>query len=94
MTSVYVKAPNIRIREVPESEGALIYTPETPNIVFVNDPTLLVLEFIDSISVDQAKDEYVSYMDELGWSEIEDVFDQAVDLLVRSNVLVVINTQP
>jgi len=88
MISTYTKAPNIRIREVPESEGALIYTPETPNIVFVNDPTLLILEFIDGLSVDQAKDEYLKYMDENGWSEIEQVFDQAVELLVRNNVLV------
>jgi len=46
----YVKAPDLRIRPVPEMGCCLVYTPRNPNLYTLNATAWLILELCDGRS--------------------------------------------
>lgn len=56
----YRRAPDIRLRPVPEMEICLVFTPANPNVYTLNAACWLILELCDGRPWDEIETEYVA----------------------------------
>lgn len=58
----YKKAANLRTREVEEWNTLLVYTPDNPNIHYLNPTAWLIFELCDGRTKEQIEKEYLAAM--------------------------------
>ena len=79
---------NLKIREMDGWRGGFVYTPETPNTVFLNATSLIVLHLAKGKQEEQARSEFINLMsDVVPETDAAASFDAALGLLKETNVV-------
>jgi hypothetical protein len=82
------RKPNVRIREMTEWNGILVYTPDNPNVFYLNSTSWMVLELIDNVRLDEARARFRDLMaDCLSPSEADTTFDEGLAVLEEKGVV-------
>lgn len=86
--SVYRYEPNIRIRPLPEWAGALVYTPETPNMCYLNTTAWTVLELCEDKSPDELEEAFIEFVGEdVGGDEARQRLNEALTMLTSQRIV-------
>jgi len=79
---LYRKKENVRLRPVDEWGALLAYTPDNPNVVYLNPTAQLVLAFVDGQPYDGAKGQFVDFMaDAASPEDAAAAFDEGLQVL-------------
>jgi len=60
--AVYRKVPNVRVRRLPAWEAVLVYTPDNPNLHWLNTSAWLVLELCEGQTLEGIRSDYEEVM--------------------------------
>jgi hypothetical protein len=78
----------LKIRNMEGWRGGIVYTPLTPNTVFLNSTSLIALHFANDCEFEVASERFSAFMaDRLSPTEAESCFARAICVLKDANVL-------
>jgi len=85
---VYIREQDVKVRQLPEWAGALVYTPHAPNLCYLNTTSLAVLE----LAAHRTREEIIASLAELldedaTAPETAASVDAALDSLVAQRIL-------
>ncbi|WP_042368150.1 hypothetical protein [Streptacidiphilus neutrinimicus] len=87
--TVYRRVADTRVRALPEWAGALVYTPSSPALCYLNTTTWAVLELCDGRTPMELEDAFVEFTsDEVGPDEARERLREAVQLLMEKHIVV------
>lgn len=87
-TSVYSRVPDARVRPLPEWAGALVYTPSSPSLCYVNTTTWAVLELCDGKSRGELEEAFVEFVgDEIEADEARERLAESLTMLVDKHIV-------
>lgn len=64
--TVYALEPDVRIRPLPEWAGALVYTPHSPDLHYLNTTAWTVLELCPGRTPDELAEAFVEFVGDTG----------------------------
>lgn len=79
---------NVRVREMQEWNGVLVYTPDNPSVFYLNSTCWMILELTESMRVDQARHAFSELVaDWLTPSDANSAFDEGLCVLEERGVI-------
>jgi hypothetical protein len=87
-TTVYRHEPAIRIRPLPEWAGALVYTPDSPALCYLNTTSWAVLELCDGMTPGELERAFVEFTsEEVSAEEARQRLHEAVSMLTSQHIV-------
>jgi hypothetical protein len=88
VTAVYRHEPDIRLRPLPEWAGALVYTPDSPALSYLNTTSWAVLELCDGLTAAELEEVFLDFVGtEVSPEEARTRLAEALSMLTAQHVI-------
>jgi hypothetical protein len=86
--TVYTRVPDARVRALPEWAGALVYTPSSPALCYLNNTTWAVLELCDGRTRAELEEEFLEFLgEEFAADEARERLEESLTMLTDKHLV-------
>jgi hypothetical protein len=88
LTAVYRRVPDARVRPLPEWAGALVYTPSSPSLCYLNTTTWAVFELCDGVTRGELEDAFIEFIgDDVAAGEARERLEESLAMLAEKRLV-------